>query len=134
MATINNVTLKGNITQDLEIKRIGQSNLALCRIPMGISNYAKKAGQLKPEAKPCYIEVICWGDMAERVSQFKKGEQIIVSGQLWMDTWQDKQTGANRNKHWIKPTCVEAVKKTEQPPAPQQQAPQQFNNEMPFGY
>jgi single-strand DNA-binding protein len=137
MASVNTVILKGNITRDPELNRVGQSNIALCKLALGVTNYAKKQGQEKPEGKPCYIEVPCWGDLAEKVSQLKKGDEIVVSGSLHMDVWQDKQSGANRNKHWVKPVEVVATKRLmpqqNQAPAPQQQMPFGENSNSPQG-
>ena len=149
MATINSVTLKGNITFDAEVKKVGQG-ISLCKLPLAVNIYTKKAGQDKPESEPCYIDVVCWGETADRVGTLKRGDEIIVHGRLKMESWQDKQTGATRTKHVIMPTCVEATKflgekkqyAGQQNQAPQPVAPQQQkkptnqynqNQNMPFG-
>lgn len=136
MATINSITLKGNITFDAEVKKVG-SGISLCKLPLAVTIYTKKAGQDKPESEPCYIDVVCWGETADRVGTLKRGDEIIVQGRLKMESWQDKQTGATRTKHVVMPTCVEATKFlgekkqfNDQPAAPQQQFNQ--NQNMPF--
>lgn len=138
MATINTIVLKGNITFDAEVKKVG-SGISLCKLPLAVTNYVKKAGQEKPEAEPCYIDVVCWGDTADKVGTLKRGDEIIVQGRLKMETWQDKQTGATRTKHVINPICVEATRFLGERPQPQpvqqtQSAPQtqNFSNNAPF--
>jgi len=131
MATINSITLKGNITFDAEVKKVGSSGISLCKLPLAVNIYTKKAGQEKPESEPCYIDVVCWGETADRVGTLKRGDEIIVQGRIKMETWQDKQTGATRTKHIVMPTCVEATKFLgekkpqkqygDQPSTPQQQ-------------
>ena len=118
MATINTIVLKGNVTRDAEVKKVGQSGIALCKLGMAVTNYIKKPGQEKPEEETCFIDIVCWGDLAERVGAFRKGEGIVVHGRLKMESWQDKQTGATRTKHVIAPQTVEAIARLEGQPKP----------------
>lgn len=131
MASINIVVLKGNITRDAELKRVGQTNIPLCKLGLAVNIYSKpKPGEQKPEAEVCFVDVVCWGELAERIGSLRKGEGVIVNGKLKMESWQDKNTGKTINKHVIQAQTVEPI--VRQAPAPQQQAPQQQNNEMPF--
>jgi single-strand DNA-binding protein len=52
--------------------------------------------------KTCFISVTIWGKQGEFVKQyFSKGSGILIDGRLEFDTWDDKETGAKRSKHYI---------------------------------
>lgn len=46
------------------------------------------------------IDVEAWGKTAEIIADnLKKGDSIFVSGNVRMQEWKDKESGANRRKH-----------------------------------
>lgn len=147
MATINTVVLKGNLTRDAELKRVGTSGIALTKLGLAINHYSKpKPGEQKPEAEVCFVDIVCWGDQAERVASIRKGEGVIVHGRLKMESWQDKTSGKTITKHVVQAQTVEAVKRlqmsvsdaheAQQQPINQPVGNQPINNNqtnMPFG-
>ena len=47
------------------------------------------------------MDCVCWGKRGEFVGEyFVKGQQILVSGKLQLDTWEDDE-GNKRSKHKV---------------------------------
>src|SRR5947208_1843232 len=93
--SLNQVTLMGNLTRDPELRQTptGQSvtsfSLALNR------NYKDSSGEWQEATD--YIDVVCWGPLAERVAQYlSKGRRCLVQGRLQSRSWE--QEGQKRNK------------------------------------
>lgn len=100
MASFNNVTLLGNLTRDIELKYVGDNNTAVADMGLAVNNRVKRGGEWTDE--PCFIDVTLWGRTAENCSEYlSKGSQCLVNGELRMDQWEDKETGAKRSKLYI---------------------------------
>ena len=93
--SVNQVTLMGNLTRDPELRQTptGQSvvsfSLALNRA------YKDQSGDWVEATD--FIDVVAWGPLAERVSQYlSKGRRALVQGRLQSRSWE--QDGQKRNK------------------------------------
>ncbi len=93
--SLNQVTLMGNLTRDPELRQTptGQSvtsfSLALNR------SYKDASGEWQEATD--YIDIVCWGPLAERVAQYmSKGRRCLVQGRLQSRSWE--QDGQKRNK------------------------------------
>lgn len=93
--SLNQVTLMGNLTRDPELRQTptGQNvtsfSLAL--------NRSYKDGSGEWQEATDYIDVVAWGPLAERVSQYlTKGRRCLVQGRLQSRSWE--QDGQKRNK------------------------------------
>lgn len=93
--SLNQVTLMGNLTRDPELRQTptGQSvtsfSLALNRA------YKDQSGEWQEVTD--YIDIVCWGPLAERVAQYlSKGRRCLVQGRLQSRSWE--QDGAKRSK------------------------------------
>src|SRR6185312_2190032 len=93
--SLNQVTLMGNLTRDPELRQTpsGQTvtsfSLALNR------NYKDASGEWKEVTD--YVDIVCWGPLAERVSQYmSKGRRCLVQGRLQSRSWE--QEGQKRSK------------------------------------
>lgn len=93
--SLNQVTLMGNLTRDPELRQTptGQSvtsfSLALNR------SYKDSSGEWQEATD--YIDIVCWGPLAERVAQYmSKGRRCLVQGRLQSRSWE--QDGAKRSK------------------------------------
>src|SRR6185369_3598260 len=93
--SVNQVILMGNLTRDPELRQTpsGQSvvsfSLAL--------NRAYKAQNGEWQEATDYIDVVAWGPLAERISQYlSKGRRALVQGRLQSRSWE--QDGVKRNK------------------------------------
>ena len=50
-----------------------------------------------------FVDVQVWGTPAENLAKLaKKGQEIFVEGALRQDLWEDKETGKNRSKLFLK--------------------------------
>lgn len=93
--SVNQVILMGNLTRDPELRQTpsGQSvvsfSLALNRA------YKSQSGEWQEATD--YIDVVAWGPLAERVSQYmSKGRRCLVQGRLQSRSWE--QDGQKRSK------------------------------------
>jgi single-strand DNA-binding protein len=93
--SLNQVTLMGNLTRDPELRQTpnGQNvtsfSLALNRA------YKDASGEWQEVTD--YIDIVCWGPLAERVAQYlSKGRRCLVQGRLQSRSWE--QDGQKRNK------------------------------------
>lgn len=89
----NNVVLGGRITNDLVLKEVKADTKIL---DFSIANNLKVSGENK-ENKGHFFRLEAWGKTAEAISKyFSKGDTIIVKGELYWSSWQDKESGAKR--------------------------------------
>ena len=93
--SLNQVTLMGNLTRDPELRQTpnGQNvtsfSLALNRA------YKDASGEWQEVTD--YIDIVCWGPLAERVAQYlSKGRRCLVQGRLQSRSWE--QDGQKRSK------------------------------------
>lgn len=85
----------GNLTRDPELRQTpnGQNvtsfSLALNR------SYKDSSGEWQEATD--YIDIVCWGPLAERVAQYlSKGRRCLVQGRLQSRSWE--QEGQKRSK------------------------------------
>ena len=89
MASFNKVILIGNMTADPELKQT-QSGLSVCSFSIAVNRRFAKADQAQQSVD--FINIVTWRQQAEFVSRyFKKGNPILVCGQLQTRTWNDNQ-------------------------------------------
>ncbi|HET7060428.1 MAG TPA: single-stranded DNA-binding protein [Candidatus Saccharimonadales bacterium] len=93
--SLNQVTLMGNLTRDPELRQTpnGQTvtnfSLALNR------SYKDQSGEWQEVTD--YVDIVCWGPLAERVAQYmSKGRRCLVQGRLQSRNWE--QEGQKRSK------------------------------------
>ncbi len=89
MASFNKVILVGNMTADPELKQT-TSGTSVCSFSIAVNRRFGKAEQGQPTVD--FINIVTWSQRAEFVSRyFKKGNPILVCGQLQTRTWTDNQ-------------------------------------------
>lgn len=88
MASFNKVILIGNMTADPEIKQT-QGGLSVCSFSIAVNRrFKSEQGQQECD----FITIVAWRQQAEFVCKFfKKGNPILVCGQLQTRTWTDNQ-------------------------------------------
>lgn len=83
---MNNITLTGRITKDLELKQIGQTYK--CDFTLAVDRRFAKEGQQKTD----FINVTCFGKTAENLVNYQsKGSKIGVNGTLNIDQYKDNE-------------------------------------------
>ena len=93
--SFNQVILMGNLTRDPELRNTpnGQS---VCSFSLALNRSYKGADGNWTEATD-YIDVVAWGPLGERVSQYlSKGRPCLVNGRLQSRSWE--QEGQKRSK------------------------------------
>ncbi len=89
MASFNKVILIGNMTADPELKQTTSGN-SVCSFSIAVNRRFSKADQGQQNVD--FINIVTWRQQAEFVSRyFKKGNPILVCGQLQTRTWNDNQ-------------------------------------------
>ena len=94
--SFNKVVLLGNLTADPETRTTPSgSNVTSFSIAVN-RRYRNRDGEQQEEVS--YISCTAWGPQGETIARyFTKGRQILISGRLRQDRWQDKETGKNRS-------------------------------------
>lgn len=98
MASVNKVFLMGNLTRDPQV-RYTPGGTAVCDIGIAVTEkwFDKQSNQNKEET--VFVDVTLWGRTAEVAGEYlSKGKPVHIEGKLKLDTWKDKDTGANRQK------------------------------------
>ena len=88
MASFNKVILIGNMTADPELKQT-QSGTSVCSFSIAVNRRFSKNEQGQTVD---FINIVAWRQSADFVCRyFKKGNPILVCGQLQTRTWTDNQ-------------------------------------------
>ena len=88
MASFNKVILIGNMTADPELKQT-QTGTSVCSFSIAVNRRFSKNDQGQTVD---FINIVAWRQSADFVCRyFKKGNPILVCGQLQTRTWTDNQ-------------------------------------------
>lgn len=91
--SMNICVFQGNLTRDPEF-RTAQTGTSICNFSIAVNS---GFGENK---KTMYMDCTAFGKQAEIINEnFKKGKEILVNGELVLDTWEDKDTGSKRSRH-----------------------------------
>jgi single-strand DNA-binding protein len=103
--SLNQVTLMGNLTRTPEL-RVTPQDQSVCSFALALNrSYKNSAGEW--EEATDYVDVVCWGKLAEQVSgRLDKGHRALLNGRLQSSSWEDKETGAKRSKLEVLATDV----------------------------
>lgn len=93
MPSWNTVHVEGRLGRDPEVKYIGSGGKAVTEVSIAVN-----AGKDKP---PIWVPVKAWNERAGVLAGFKKGQMVVIDGQIGVDTWQDKNSGAKREKLYV---------------------------------
>lgn len=88
---MNSVTVIGRITNDLEVRKVGQ-DLSVLSFSIALN---ERYGN---NDETYFFDVTAWNKQADTIANyFKKGQRIGVSGRLKQERFQDKE-GKNRSR------------------------------------
>lgn len=92
----NKIILMGNLTRDPEL-RSTTSGSSVTSFALAVNRTWNNA-QGERQEETSFIDCEAWGRTGETIAKYvSKGRQLLVSGRLRQDTWQDKDTGKNRS-------------------------------------
>lgn len=97
MKNINDVLLYGKIASDISLKETERSSY----VRFSVSITRKLEWEEWVEFRTNYVPVIAWWRLAEKVSQYKKGDDVIVQGKLDSNQYETED--------WEKRTNVQVV-------------------------
>lgn len=114
MASFNSCHFIGRLTRDPET-RTTPSGKKSASFTLAISE--KYNGQ----ESTTFLAFTAWGPQADLAAKYlTKGRQVFIHARATQDTWQDKQTGANRSKTHF---TVRDIQLIDPPAAPNSQSP-----------
>tara|TARA_Y100000034_G_C6726953_1_gene321829 strand:- start:49 stop:471 length:423 start_codon:yes stop_codon:yes gene_type:complete len=95
----NQVTVLGRLTRDPELTTF-DSGATKCVVGLACNRDWKTD---KGEGSDVlYLDCEAWSKRAEVIAEhLKKGQRVLLQGRLVLNQWQDKETGANRSKHFM---------------------------------
>lgn len=83
----NKVILMGNLTADPELKQ-STSGVSVCSFNIAVNRKYSKDGNNEVD----FITIVAWRQQAEFICKyFKKGQAILICGQIQTRNWTDKQ-------------------------------------------
>lgn len=98
MPNYNHTVIMGHLVRDPEARYLS-SGTCVTESAIAVSKKWNNKQTGQKEEKTMFLDIVVWGDSGERFAQwYKKGRAVMVAGELEQDTWEDKQTGANRSK------------------------------------
>jgi single-strand DNA-binding protein len=117
----------GNMTADPELKQGDDPDKNRTMFSIAVN----KTG----DQPPTYIDMICWGKLANQVNDFgRKGRQVYVRGELEVRKWEDEE-GKSRRAYRIKAYTVRFLDKrpdNDEPQPQRQQYAAEDYDDLPF--
>lgn len=99
---MNNISILGRLTNDVK-HGVSQSGMAYCSFTIA---HNKKMGDTD---KTCFIMCKAFGKLADLInSGFRKGERILISGELAQEDYTDK-SGQSVKYHYITIQSVDFI-------------------------
>lgn len=107
---LNNFTATARVVADPEIKEAGSTTIGTMRVVN--STNKKKNGEWVEN--PFFFRVVSFGQSTERLKQFKKGDLIVVTGELVCEKYgNDGKLTFNLNVNKIEPVSPKPKKDDE---------------------
>lgn len=119
---MNNVSMIGRLTKDVEIRQVGQNNVGNFTLAVNRPFKNKQTGEREADFVNCQV----WGKQAETLAQYtKKGSQIGVDGRIQTRNYENKQG----QRVYVTEVVVERFHFLEPVSQGQQSAPKQQNQQ-----
>ncbi len=97
MNNINCLVVEGNITREPNF-RTSPNGFPICKIPIAVNHYYKKAASGEYENEVSYFDVETFGKLAEICAKFsQKGRGLSVVGRLKQNRWKTAE-GKNTSR------------------------------------
>ncbi|MBQ1734464.1 MAG: single-stranded DNA-binding protein [Lachnospiraceae bacterium] len=86
--SINALYLEGRLTRDPELRRT-QSGIEVATSSLAV---------LKPNGTDTdFLDLVAWREMAKFFSTYRKGQRVLIEGELTTRSWTDRDGRARRN-------------------------------------
>lgn len=139
MSGVNLVMVEGNLTRDPEVRQ-GQKT-AFCAFTLAHNHEKRNREQQNDEVS--FYDVKAFGKLAERVGCLRKGDTVVVKGEIKQERWVDPQ-GNKRSAlkifcSWLQafprePVASHADDWSQAPPPhqPREDQPPLSDDDLPF--
>jgi single-strand DNA-binding protein len=98
MASLNSVTLLGNLTRDPEL-RMTPNGTSVASFGLAVNRRYRQGEEQKEEV--CFVDIVCFGRQAETASEYlSKGNLAMIEGRLQWRSWETPE-GQKRSKHEV---------------------------------
>lgn len=89
--SLNTVTFVGRAGRDAEIRFLDSGK--------SVANFTMAVNRRKKDAEPLWVKAEVWGKSAQVAADYvRKGGLVGITGEIDIDTWTDKQSGATRSQ------------------------------------
>lgn len=96
MASDNQVTLVGNLTDDPEL-RYTPNGAAVCKFRIAVNRRIQDGSGGWKDAEASYFSINCWRGLAENAAEsLTRGTRVVVAGRLNYRSWEN-QDGDKRS-------------------------------------
>ncbi|OPX43814.1 single-stranded DNA-binding protein B [Ruminiclostridium hungatei] len=100
---MNNVSLVGRLTRDVELRYTAKKTTAVGSFVLAVDRDPKKG---VAEKSTDFIPIVVWGKTAEFAGKyFAKGHRVALQGSIHTRTWEDEQ----KSKHYVTEVIAEKV-------------------------
>lgn len=99
MTDINAITIGGRVTQNITERDFGYIATGTAKLIIHIANNKSVKSNGEWVDYTSFFDVEIWGKLAEAMKpKICKGLDVVVTGTIKQDRWQDKQSGQNRSR------------------------------------
>ena len=92
---LNHIVEHGRLTDNPDLRKTA-SGVSVCNFTIAVDRSFVRQGE---ERQTDFFDVTCWRGLAELVSKhFRKGKEILVSGEMHSQRWEDKE--GNKRTSW----------------------------------
>jgi single-strand DNA-binding protein len=120
MASENQVTIVGNLTDDPEL-RYTPNGAAVCKFRIAVNRRIQDGNGQWKDGEASYFSVNCWRGLAENVAEsLTRGTRVVVTGRLQYRAWEnqdgDKRSAVEIEADEIGPSLKWATARMERNP------------------
>jgi len=102
---MNNYTAIGRLTRDTETRAAGGGNVTSISIAVN-TPWKDKSGEWKEST--LFLRVTAWGKLSDKASALKKGDSILVAGNLESKAWVTSN-GEKKESIELKALTIESI-------------------------
>jgi single-strand DNA-binding protein len=100
--TVNRVQLLGRLGMEPEL-RFTPNGTATCKLRVATKRPGAQDENGKRGYETEWVNVEAWERLAEQCNSYlHKGSRVLITGSLRTDSWQDRDTGQNRSRMYVR--------------------------------
>ena len=107
---INIVNFSGNLGADPEVKTTANGKKVVKASLASTKRYRDAGGEYKD--RTTWMTIRCWGELADELKKFRKGDEVQVAGELGNDSWEGRD-GQKRTQVLIEVSMIGRKERTD---------------------